>query len=297
MLLTSLVLAAGFASTPAMVVYDEPTASQWSCIVGCASRQPMLTQKMSKEFLLIAARCDTESNRMSLSDSIQEFDTSLTSLRFGCAEKNIPACSDDRGRKFLDEAVSAWSGLKPVFQSVADGQSPSADDIESISEGNVGLLIACEKAAKAFQGRAIPNASGAAPEAFLASRAATLTQQMAKEYVLIFLGQDAKSQQSSLRDNATRFETFIKALREGDADLCISGTAGGPGSRELGDVASQWSQFQSFISKVQESRPTVSDVKQVSRLSDTLLTSACKAVAGLGGSSSNSATAQFPDDQ
>ncbi len=83
-------------------------------IVNIAGRQRMLTQKMTKEKLLIA-KGKTEYNGK-LEKTIELFDNSLNSLIKGDKENHIVKPTNKEMKKQLDKVAQLWQELKPLYE-------------------------------------------------------------------------------------------------------------------------------------------------------------------------------------
>jgi methyl-accepting chemotaxis protein len=87
-----------------------------SNIVDIAGRQRMLTQKMTKEKLLILAKVAVEKNREKLQKTISLFDTSLKGLMNGNKELTIIKPSNKKIVKQLQIVKAIWRDLKPLYE-------------------------------------------------------------------------------------------------------------------------------------------------------------------------------------
>jgi hypothetical protein len=87
-----------------------------SNIVDIAGRQRMLTQKMTKEKLLILAKVAVEKNREKLQKTISLFDTSLKGLMNGNKELTIIKPSNKKIIKQLQIVKAIWRDLKPLYE-------------------------------------------------------------------------------------------------------------------------------------------------------------------------------------
>ncbi len=83
-------------------------------IVNIAGRQRMLTQKMTKEKLLIAKGKNEYNNK--LEKTIKLFDDSLTALIQGDKENNIVKPTNKEMKKQLDTVAKLWQELKPLYE-------------------------------------------------------------------------------------------------------------------------------------------------------------------------------------
>ena len=59
------------------------TASEYATVINLAGRQRMLTQKMSKEVLLVALGHDADANKANLRNTASLFDRTLKGLKDG----------------------------------------------------------------------------------------------------------------------------------------------------------------------------------------------------------------------
>ncbi len=85
-------------------------------IVDIAGRQRMLTQKMTKEKLLILAKVNVEKNREKLQKTINLFDSSLKGLMNGNKDLMIIKPSNKKIIKQLKIVKAIWRDLKPLYE-------------------------------------------------------------------------------------------------------------------------------------------------------------------------------------
>jgi len=82
-------------------------------IVDIAGRQRMLTQKMTKEKLLILLHFDNVKQK--LMQTVQLFNNSLKDLRFGNRAKKIIKPTNEKVKKQLSKVAKIWENLKPLY--------------------------------------------------------------------------------------------------------------------------------------------------------------------------------------
>lgn len=85
-------------------------------IVDIAGRQRMLTQKMTKEKLLVLAKVSVDQNRKKLQKTIDLFDSSLKGLMHGNDTLNIIKPSNKKMAKQLQVVKALWRDLKPLYE-------------------------------------------------------------------------------------------------------------------------------------------------------------------------------------
>jgi len=103
-------------------------------IMNLAGRQRMLSQKMTKEKLLLVR--GQKGYISKLEQTITLFDESLILLREGSLKKKISKPTNPKIKTQLIEVDKLWSELKPLFLK----SKPSAQELASIIQKNITLL-------------------------------------------------------------------------------------------------------------------------------------------------------------
>ncbi len=111
-------------------------------VVNVAGRERMLTQKMTKEKLLIAKGEGEYSAK--LKKSIKLFDDSLNALINGDKTQSIVKPTNKKIKKQLAIVDGIWKKLKPLY----DKPKPNKKELKSIIEENTILLAEMNKAVK-----------------------------------------------------------------------------------------------------------------------------------------------------
>ncbi|MEL6197281.1 MAG: type IV pili methyl-accepting chemotaxis transducer N-terminal domain-containing protein [Pseudomonadota bacterium] len=116
-----------------------------------ASRQRLLSQRIAKEFCLIASGRGGDENRAALAEAAAVFDKSMNALIDGVDAFGLPAESDtDRLRK-LEGVREAWSSMQPVVMAVAAGATPDAAAIAEVAWSNNVILTQANAAVFAYE--------------------------------------------------------------------------------------------------------------------------------------------------
>jgi UDP-N-acetylglucosamine transferase subunit ALG13 len=111
-------------------------------VVNVAGRQRMLTQKMTKEKLLIV---NGESQyQEKLKKSISLFDSSLKALIQGDPEHHIIKPSNKKIKKQLAVVADMWKKLKPLYENA----KPTTKELKTIINENPVLLVEMDKMVK-----------------------------------------------------------------------------------------------------------------------------------------------------
>ena len=201
--------------------FCAPTPEQWGVIMNISGRQRMLSQKMSKEALLVAANINTEENRNKLKETMKLFETSLRALRDGDAAMNIPVCEFPDIVEQLEKVQMFYDEIDVVFDKTVEGGVPDNFDMQQIAKASLPLLTAADKAVQMFEVEAkkvLTKDPTLALVINVAGRQRMISQKMAKEALLIYLKIDPVNQAESLKKSTVLFENSLKGLKFGDSE-------------------------------------------------------------------------------
>ncbi len=255
---------------------DGITAEQYSVVLNLSGRQRMLTQKMSKEFLLVAAGVETPKSRESLEGTMSLFETTLKGLRDGDASVGLPATPNSRVIKQLDKVLGLYKEIQPALQDVAGGSTPTSGQVATVAEHNLPVLSNMNKAVKMYERESRDVLSGAGELGViinLAGKQRMLTQKMSKEFMLVYLSIDTEDNRLNLRETTSLFDQTLKGLLDGNEDLGLPGTKDKGIRKQLGVVADLWKEFRPVVRGGCDDSvtPTKSDAEQVATLNMPLL--------------------------
>ncbi|MEM6690254.1 MAG: type IV pili methyl-accepting chemotaxis transducer N-terminal domain-containing protein, partial [Planctomycetota bacterium] len=168
--------------------------------------------------------------------------TTLSGLRDGDSTVGLPATTDDNIIAQLDKVKSLYEELKPVFAKASEG---SLDDtsLGLLAEKNVPLLVEMNKAVKMYEAAAKDVLGGDQQSAVvinLAGRQRMLTQKMTKEALLVHLGVNVEANSENLTVTTTMFDTTLKGLVDGNAEMGLPGTKDPEILAQLGKVKALW---------------------------------------------------------
>ncbi|MES9893450.1 MAG: type IV pili methyl-accepting chemotaxis transducer N-terminal domain-containing protein [Candidatus Thiodiazotropha endolucinida] len=255
------------------------TASEYAVVINLSGRQRMLTQKMSKEMLLIANKIDVEGNRANLKKTAKLFDTTLTGLRDGNAEMGLPATEGRVILKQLDKVRKLWDEFQSVVSEVVQGGSV---DIAKVAQLNLPLLKNMNTAVRLYEKEAKKVTGKSAGVVInLAGKQRMLTQKMSKEMSLVALNHNTDDNKSNLRSTASLFDRTLKGLLDGDGDLELPGTKDKAIRSQLTFVADLWKEFKPLVERaasIDAKEVSKDDLLQMSKLNLPLLKEMNKAV-------------------
>lgn len=128
---------------------SDGTANNLAVTINLAGKQRMLTQRMSKEYLLIGLGHDEDTNKLNLMESLSLFDRTLKGLKEGddvlelSASNNTPEISTQ-----LADVSAKWQSFKLYMdKAAAEGRAGvTADGVRAIAKENIPLLKSMNKA-------------------------------------------------------------------------------------------------------------------------------------------------------
>ena len=232
---------------------EGPTAAEYGVVLNLSGKQRMLTQKMSKEVMLVALDVDLDKNLENLVATSSLFDKTLKGLRNGSDELRLPATTSRRILRQLDKIDDLWAGFYPTIQAIIRERGVSPDQVAAIASNNLPLLKEMNKAVGLYEKDAkkggLKSDPGLAATLNLSGKQRMLTQKMSKEFLLVAYGHDAESNKLNLLETFTLFERTLKGLLDGDATLGLPGTSQPGIRRQLGVVNDLWAEFKPVVSR------------------------------------------------
>ena len=114
--------------------------------INLAGKQRMLTQKMSKEFFLVAKGVDVEANKASLAKTVGLFDKTLTGLIDGDATMGLSPAPTPEIKAQLGVVKGLWAEFKPAIEGATDEAN-----IATVASKNLPLLKEMNKAVGMFE--------------------------------------------------------------------------------------------------------------------------------------------------
>lgn len=241
-------LAGVLPSDSAARAQPKVSEKEWAVAINFAGRQRMLTQKMTKEFLLVCLKVDEDVNRKRFKETSGIFNDTLIRLIAGDAEMSVPVPPSDEIRQQLKAVKALWTDFKSKLDSGIQSETISQATFAEIATLNVSLLQAMNQAVNMYQSesqRAGVKTLGAVIN--IAGRQRMLTQKMSKEILLIALGVEPAANQKSLQETRQLFESSLAGLVQGSSELGLPPTSSKPVLRQLNKVEALWKEFRPLV--------------------------------------------------
>ena len=221
------------------------TDKEMGIIINLAGKQRMLTQRMSKDALLIAEEIDVEKNKKDLQNSMGLFEKTLKGLMYGDKSLRLVKTNDKEIMAQLKKVNSLWQDFKKDLQKVLKGDT-SKEVLLNISKKNIPLLKNMHKAVVMFvqkSGNLSKLDKFTANAINIAGRQRMLTQKMSKELLLIDLGIEKEKNRKNLEKTIKTFDSSLNGLLNGDEKLGLKPCPLKHIKRQLLIVKGYWDQI------------------------------------------------------
>jgi hypothetical protein len=259
------------------------SAEEFGVVINLSGKQRMLTQKMSKEVMLIALDENKSENLKNLKATAALFDKTLTGLRAGDSDLKLPATESERILRQLGRVDKLWAEFYPVVQSITGKGSVDDAEVSTIAAKNLPLLKQMNKAVGAYEREATKGGMkadpGLATTLNLSGKQRMLTQKMSKEFFLVATNHEVADNRLNLLETITLFERTLTGLKVGDDTLGLPPTEDTSILDQLDKVIALWTEAKpTFVSASQGSDISGADVQKIAKLNLPLLKEMNKAV-------------------
>ena len=248
----------------------------YSKVINLSGKQRMLTQKMSKEALLVALDVNRDENLANLKSTRDLFDKTLKGLRNGDDSLGLPPTKKPAILSALDDVDSMWAGFDPAVSGVVSSGVVEDAQIAVIASQNIPLLKAMNKTVKLYEAAASGGDMNPALAVAinLSGRQRMLTQKMSKEFFLIAKGHNADANKASLSETVALFDGTLNGLINGDEETGLSPAPTEEIDAQLKKVQSMWMLFKAKL----EAAPTPESIQSIASENLPLLKEMNKAV-------------------
>lgn len=252
-----------------------PTSAEYGTVLNLSGKQRMLTQKMSKEVMLIALNEDKATNLKNLKNTSALFDKTLKGLRDGDGDLGLPITSSSRILRQLDKIDKIWVDFHPVIKDILKSQSVSKEQVQVIATNNLPLLKQMNKAVGLYEKDAkkggLKASPGLAATINLSGKQRMLTQKMSKEFLLVAYGYQIEDNKLSLLETYSLFEKTLIGLKDGDENLGLPGTKAQHIRDQLDTVTGLWINFKPIVAYAADHKTTNVSSGKITELAKTNL--------------------------
>jgi len=195
-------------------------ASQKRDIIAMSAHNKMLSQKISKDVVMIVNGIDVEDYRYDLIRSTQIFNDFLLAMYKGDKQHSILKTTDSDILQELNEIKEEWKIFcKHVLKFYKKEDAVAMESYKYIIENNEKLLRLSHKLTQTLKSKNHLNTNTNKVREHtlkIADRQKMLTQKMFKEKFLIYIGEDVERNSIRLRGSLILFKNGLKGLIYGD---------------------------------------------------------------------------------
>ncbi len=276
----STALATPFILSPAFAATDPDADMISRRKINLAGRQRMLSQRISRAALFNSLDIEPERHLTMLKESHRLFDRTLTALKSGDDELELPGERISTVIDTLNQVQGVWAGFSLIVQRIIERESVSDQDVETVAVLNTDVLArsndVVERMVDEYGNNDIE--VGLAVSINLAGRQRMLSQKIAKEAALVGLGYNVEENAAILQKTTGLFGATLTALMDGLPTFTLP--APPPHIREkLTEVAGLWEGYKTVVDRVAESKAAdVWSLNTIASTADPLLTTMNDAV-------------------
>ena len=233
--------------------------------INLAGKQRMLTQKMSKEALLIFIGIDVQKNAKALKDTSKLFDKTLNGLLNGDKELGLVKSNNKEIEAKLKEVQKLWKPFSKKIEDVASFKDLTDKTFEYIDKNNLPLLKTMNEAVTLYTklGDSKTSKLKMANDINLAGKQRMLTQKIAKDLLLYQAGINPKKALKSLNESIKLFDKTLNGLYNGDKELNLRGTKLPKIVKQLDVVKQNWQEVKPLIEKAIKEKENQDLTKEV----------------------------------
>jgi len=219
--------------------------------IDLAGKQRMLTQKISKEALLVFIGIDLDKNVQNLKKSSALFDKTLKGLQKGDKELGLVPVKDAAIEAKLKEVETLWKPFYKKVQDIYNFNNITDKTFEYIDKHNLELLDKMNEAVFMYAKLSKDGASKLkmANNINIAGRQRMLTQRIAKDLLLYQSGVNIKESLKDLEKMSKLFNDSLEALLKGDKKIGVEKTKLPKIRKQLEVAKKQWQSCQELIVK------------------------------------------------
>jgi len=243
--------------------------------IDLAGKQRMLTQKMSKEILLIAKNIDRDDNKKNLCETAALFNQTLTGLIYGDSELGLVKTEKLAIKRQLYKVVKLWNKFRINVDVVLMGNTSPAV-LKKIAVQNLPLLNEMNEAVNMYERESGSTLEyGMAKTLNLAGKQRMLTQKMTKELLLVAIGIEPDNNKKELAKTVRSFKRTLTGLLDGDGERGLPKTENPAIREQLKRVKKQWDSYEPILTK---SKVSGDDLSKAAEFNISLLDEMKKAV-------------------
>ena len=243
-------------------------------VIDRADQQRLLLEMMSTESILVALEVDAESHLKKLKRTHRLFNEVRVGLREGNAALGLPPAESSEVLDKLSLVDSLWPLFDNTVRKSVGAGKVGRTEIDALAEMSQPLEEALEDTVEAY-GLEVNRQQLHSMRFTLisvASHQRTLTQRMAKQFLLIAYGHEARKNKSRLKKTASRFARSLRALQIGDQDQRLIAPPTEDIQAQLEQVNRLWLDFERLIREaVKGDPPNRREIQRLDELNSDLL--------------------------
>jgi len=251
-----------------LFIEAKPTHKEIKNIINLAGKQRMLTQKMSKEALLIGKGINVKKSQKELTRTIALFDITLKGLLYGDKNLKLPKTEDKKIVKELQSIHNFWREFKIFIDRVANGKFKRTA-LKAVEMGNIPLLEKMNHIVSLYEEKYKSQLSEkTATTINLAGKERMLVQKITKELLLIAHNLESNTYMNSLKEGGNFFKDSLFQLINNKKLMKNPEIV-----KEIQDIKILWDEYEKSIMNAELSKEGVLKFNQKEKIFTKKMTS------------------------
>ena len=218
-------------------------------VINLAGKQRMLTQKMSKEALLIIKGIEVNKNRKNLKETMVTFDRTLKGLKDGNKGLHLVKTEDKEIVKLLNKEIKLWSLFRQFLNNIVEGKE-NKDTLKAVEIANMPLLNLMDRIVSLYEKKYTRDISPTLAKSInLAGRERMLIQKMTKELLLIANNIKSDEYLKSLHTDGSLFKSKLDELIKDKKNIKDPKLL-----QRVENIQDRWKEYQSIIANTELSK-------------------------------------------
>merc|ERR1712048_506959 len=143
--------------------------------INLAGRQRMLSQKMSKEAVMVLLGIDTSTSQAALNSTVTEYGENWADLLNGNSDRSLPEITDECAVAAMDQCQETLMSMRGKLMPIVESASAESDDVETIAALSPELLSHSNRVVQILKGAVTCDESTTTLRGKTANSAGTVT--------------------------------------------------------------------------------------------------------------------------
>lgn len=218
--------------------------------INMADRERLLSQKISKELMLVALGYNKKENLRNIQYDHDSFARILKGLHYGDIELALEPTQEREVLERLSRVEELWPLFEAALRDSIKSGHVLRDHVEVVADLSLPLLSAMDSTVESIEdwdARVTPSFSLLDHVVAIAGRQRMLSQKMSTEFLLILYGHSVAINRARMKESIAEFDRVMNGLVSGDSELRILPPPNKRIMAQLRSVQRLWAEFRPLL--------------------------------------------------